>query len=104
MTMSDSTESRMQQLSSVGEARLALWEPGEGNQRGWLGVEPAQALTDWRCVPSDDEEWMVSDIRCSSKSSRLQPNSGIKSLAGKQGEGLRKSREHSSEWVLKKEG
>lgn len=45
VTMSASTEARMQQLGSVGEAGLGLWEPGEGNQWGQLGVEPAQALT-----------------------------------------------------------
>ncbi|XP_005085379.1 CD209 antigen-like protein B isoform X2 [Mesocricetus auratus] len=33
----------------------------------------------------EDEEWMVSDTKCSSKISRLRPNSGIKSLAGRLG-------------------
>lgn len=45
VTMGDSTEARMQQLGSVGEAGLGLWEHGEGNQWGQLGVEPAQGLT-----------------------------------------------------------
>ncbi|CAO2630909.1 CD209 antigen-like protein B [Lemmus lemmus] len=30
----------------------------------------------------EDEEWIVSDTRCSNKSSRLRPHSGSKSLAG----------------------
>ncbi|XP_057621076.1 CD209 antigen-like protein B isoform X2 [Chionomys nivalis] len=30
---------------------------------------------------AEDEEWMVSDTRCSNKSSRLRPHSGTKSLA-----------------------
>ncbi|XP_051061291.1 CD209 antigen-like protein B isoform X2 [Phodopus roborovskii] len=36
-------------------------------------------------VSVEDEEWMVSDTRCSNKSSRLRPNSGIKSLSGRLG-------------------
>ncbi|XP_049983409.1 CD209 antigen-like protein B isoform X1 [Alexandromys fortis] len=35
----------------------------------------------------EDEEWMVSDTRCSNKSSRLRPHSGTKSLAGCLGRG-----------------
>ncbi|KAL1773306.1 SIGNR1 alpha [Sigmodon hispidus] len=35
----------------------------------------------------EDEEWMISGTRCSSKSSRLQSNSGIKNVAGCLGHG-----------------
>lgn len=83
VTMSDSMESKTQQVVIPGKNGLGLWDLREGGLRGSLWQ--SYPGSDWCSVSPEDEECLMSGTRYSDISSRLQTKFGIKSLAGTAG-------------------